>query len=75
MAHEDDWGWIGDCEECGAPFERVRPGKTQPTCDCPDRCANEGCNEMRGQYSAGEIARNMSGFLCPVCDADETEMA
>ena len=24
----------GACADCGAPHELVRPGKTQPTCEC-----------------------------------------
>lgn len=24
----------GECARCGHPFEWVRPGKSQPTCDC-----------------------------------------
>jgi hypothetical protein len=24
----------GTCVKCGEPFELVRPGKSQPTCDC-----------------------------------------
>ncbi len=57
------------CNECGAPFEIVRPGKYQPTCDCQDKC--ETCGSMRRHFAQGEIARRLSGFLCPVCDADD----
>lgn len=69
----DGWGFIGDCDECGAPFERVRPGKTQPTCRCQDKC--DVCGTMRQHFAQGEIAKNMSGFLCPQCDADKAPSA
>jgi len=29
-----DWDDPGVCTECQAPFELVRPGKSQPTCEC-----------------------------------------
>ena len=57
----------GGCPQCGADWEIVRPGKSQPTCDCQDKCPD--CGAMRGYYSIGEIAPMLSGFLCPVCDA------
>jgi predicted nucleic acid-binding Zn ribbon protein len=60
---------VDECDECGSPFEVVRPGKSQPTCDCQDACPN--CGTMRRHFAVGEIARLRSGFLCPVCDADE----
>ena len=66
---DDGWGPIGDCDICGAPYERVRPGKTQPTCSCDDDCVF-GCGTKRQHFSVGEIAKNMGGFLCPKCDAD-----
>lgn len=59
----------GECIECGKPWELVRPGKSQPTCDCQDKC--DTCGAMRRHFAAGEISERMSGFLCPVCDADE----
>lgn len=57
------------CRQCGAPFEIVRPGKFQPTCDCQDACPE--CGTMRRYFDAGEIAERRSGFLCPECDAEK----
>jgi hypothetical protein len=57
----------GECPECGQGFELVRPGKSQPTCDCQDKC--EICGTLRRHFAVGEISRNMGGFMCPVCDA------
>lgn len=71
---DDGWGPIGVCAECGAPHERVRPGKTQPTCDCADLCVFD-CGTKRQHFSVGEISRNLGGFLCPKCDADEEFIA
>jgi hypothetical protein len=71
MSYHDGYGFIGCCYECGAPIERVRPGKTQPTCDCQDKCPE--CGTMRRHFTVGEIARNLGGFLCPKCDADSSD--
>jgi hypothetical protein len=32
----DDWTFEdpGTCSRCGEPFDLVRPGKSQPTCEC-----------------------------------------
>ena len=59
----------GTCSECNEPFEHVRPGKTQATCDCQDKC--EDCGMKRAHYAPGEIAAQRSGFLCANCDSDE----
>lgn len=59
----------GRCPECDASWKWVRPGKSQPTCDCQDKCGL--CGTMRGYFSVGEIAKNVGGFLCPKCDADD----
>ena len=69
---ELDFDWTkedpGNCYICGDEWELVRPGKSQPTCDCQDKCPD--CGTMRQHFSVGEIAKNMGGFLCPACDAD-----
>jgi hypothetical protein len=61
----------GVCPECDAPWELVRPGKSQPTCTCQDKCYD--CGMMRSHFSPGEVAERMSGFLCPNCDSDENK--
>lgn len=65
---ETDWmSWAdedpGKCTKCGVAHEWVRPGKTQPTCDCHDYCY---CHQgpVRLEYrTAGMI----QGHVCPVC--------
>lgn len=57
------------CSDCGKPHEVVRPGKTQPTCECAEYCTF-GCGTKRQHYAVGEISKNMGGLLCPVCDKD-----
>lgn len=47
------------CFECGAPYEKVRPGKHQPTCKCDLRCP---------LHHFALYAYNDDGVLvCPAC--------
>jgi hypothetical protein len=64
---------IGSCPECNAPWEIVRPGKYQPTCACMDKCGE--CGAVRRHFAVGEIASNVGGFLCPVCDRADPEVS
>lgn len=64
-----DLGNPGRCLYCGKSWEWVRFGKSQPTCRCQDKCPN--CGTLREHFVVGEIAKNLGGFLCPVCDADK----
>ena len=70
---EKPWSWTdedpGTCPECGEAWELVRPGKSQPVCDCQDKCPD--CGLMRRHFSQGEVARRMSGFLCANCDCED----
>jgi hypothetical protein len=56
----------GTCHWCGVPHEWVRPGKTQPTCECHEYCrAHE--PPVRLEYrTEGQIR----GHVCPVCWPD-----
>lgn len=56
----------GACSVCGKEYEIVRPGKSQPTCDCHMRCA---CGRMKNWYCDGEhpTDKKGGGFLCPAC--------
>lgn len=63
--HDED---PGTCPDCGEAFELVRPGKSQPTCDCANICPD--CGSTRRHFAVGDISRNKGGILCPVCDAD-----
>lgn len=56
----------GSCLVCGKEYEVVRPGKSQPTCDCHMRCA---CGRMKNWYCDGEhpTDKKGSGYLCPAC--------
>jgi hypothetical protein len=64
---EPDLSWAdedpGRCGRCGTPHEWVRPGKTQPTCECNNFCyAHEPA--VRIEYrTTGRI----QGYVCPSC--------
>jgi hypothetical protein len=73
---QDDWNELkdrffdhdpGSCPECKKKLEWVRPGKSQPTCDCQDKCPT--CGTMRRHFAFGELRERIAGFLCPKCDA------
>lgn len=53
------------CPSCGVEHEYVRPGKTQPVCDCDETCPIHGRN-MIVYHSAGEVPR-LSGYFCKPC--------
>ena len=57
----------GTCTECGEPFELVRPGKSQPTCDCWRKCDH--CGQKRVEYHGEPDPRwpNVSGYFCSDC--------
>lgn len=54
----------GTCSRCGVPHEWVRPGKTQPTCDCHNLCHSH-TPPIRLEYVSGHM---VNGYLCPICD-------
>lgn len=62
-ALEEDPGF---CGVCGKEYEVVRPGKSQPTCDCHLRCP---CGRMKSHYAIGEhpTEPKAGGYLCPSC--------
>ena len=37
LSNDPMWGCAGWCSVCGKPFEHVRPGKSQPTCNCSEK--------------------------------------
>ncbi len=53
----------GTCSRCGTPHEWVRPGKTQPTCDCHNFCYAHN-QPVRIEYRTGGMIR---GYVCPEC--------
>lgn len=53
------------CPDCGALHQQVRPGKTQPTCDCEETCPAHGRNKIV-YHAEGEFPR-MSGYFCADC--------
>jgi len=62
-----DFSWAdddpGSCGWCGEPYEHVRPGKSQPTCECHWLCrAHE--PPVRMEY---RTSGNPQGYVCPVC--------
>lgn len=62
---DDDWGDPGTCADCGAPFEWVRPGKSQPTCACWTRCGVHGLGAIQ-YHPEGEVS-GLSGYFCRAC--------
>lgn len=62
--------WDGEekawCAECGAPHQFVRPGKTQPTCNCDITCPY--CKGEFKYYGEPDPKwPNVSGWFCPKC--------
>lgn len=67
-------GWIEDenqawCPDCGLKHEIVRPGKTQPICDCHQTCIYHGRNKIV-YHSPGEF-KQMSGYFCGDCERED----
>jgi hypothetical protein len=61
-----------ECARCGADHELVRPGKTQPTCDCDLKCHDHETPipfEYRTESThPPKPGRGGSyGYHCPVC--------
>ena len=57
----------GSCPYCNEPWELVRPGKSQPVCECQDYCPEHG---VKFQYrsSFGDAGSGgIYGWLCPIC--------
>jgi hypothetical protein len=50
------------CGWCGRQHEWVRPGKTQPTCDCDDFCGQH--RDTRFEY---RTEGSLQGYICPKC--------
>jgi len=46
----------------------VRPGKTQPVCDCHETCAKHGRNKVV-YHDRGEFPM-MSGYFCADCETE-----
>lgn len=59
------WGDPGHCPECGQAFQIVRPGKSQPVCDCHENCPCGG----RITYHPPEDSKytGISGYFCDRC--------
>lgn len=65
------------CSDCGERHEWLRPGKTQPTCDCHLKCRVHGVEyEYRGEDHPANVAARKAkigmimGYHCPSCEAD-----
>ncbi len=61
--HEED---PGRCPECAIPWEHVRPGKSQPVCECWRQCATHGPESIT-YYGDWEVPGNISGYICWQC--------
>jgi len=54
------------CSICKEPYEVVRPGKEQPTCDCDRRCNK--CGGLRKCYvDPPKKWPRSCGYICPKC--------
>jgi hypothetical protein len=53
----------GSCPWCDTKWEWVRPGKSQPLCDCNDFCRAHELPVRCEWRSQG----NPQGFVCPAC--------
>ena len=54
------------CPDCGAKHQTVRPGKTQPTCNCADICEKCG-NIVEYHVEADPRWPNFRGYFCNTC--------
>lgn len=63
--NEEDimYGFESYCPECGTKDESVRPGKTQPSCDCHTKCKCGGRIEYHSLNSF-KGHENFSGYFC-----------
>lgn len=53
------------CVDCGAKHVIVRPGKTQPSCDCENICK---CgNRIEYHYESNSKWPNFFGYYCSKC--------
>lgn len=79
MSAQDPWNphIYVQCARCGTPHECVRPGKTQPTCNCDDFCYMHD-DPVRIEYRTEEHPSNdvasraagygmHLGYVCPEC--------
>jgi len=58
----------GTCSDCGEKWEWVRPGKSQPICDCHETCPIHGRNKIV-YHEEGEF-KNISGYFCGDCERE-----
>lgn len=63
----------GTCPHCGEPWQWVRPGKSQPVCDCHESCPYHGPNKMV-YHPPGEF-ENISGYFCADCERERRNMS
>ena len=62
---DDIWGDPGSCPRCGRKWQHVRPGKSQPACDCQDYCS---CGAKMFNHSEHDYPdRRMFGWYCEEC--------
>lgn len=58
------------CGRCGTQHEIVRPGKTQPTCDCDDFCYAHD-EPVKIEYRPSPMTDwqkgGIFGYVCPTC--------
>jgi hypothetical protein len=63
MVDVDPWGDPGSCPFCGVKWQHVRPGKSQPNCDCQDYCFECG-TKIKYYGEEDSPAEGIIGYLC-----------
>ena len=74
MATDQFEKWCTDrawCPDCGKEHKILRPGKTQPVCDCHETCPVHGRNKIV-YHSEDEAPKGqrISGYYCMECMED-----
>jgi hypothetical protein len=62
----------GYCPNCKKNWEWVRPGKSQPTCDCHNFCYAHN-PPVKVEYRASDDPSRITGEVCPKCFPREEE--
>ena len=57
----------GSCPLCGEKWELVRPGKSQPVCECQDYCSEHGVKFEHRVPPANHKGGGIFGEVCPIC--------
>ncbi len=64
---DNAWDDPGSCPECWEKYQWVRPGKSQPNCECHLKCLK--CGGKHEYFGSGEHPDHprVSGYYCRKC--------